>query len=398
MIFYLSILFGTLISFQALQDNITSFRIKDERIIEASGLACSGIRKGFFWIHNDSGDAPLVYLVGHRGKILGSIKLNGFLAFDWEDCAVSTDGEGKSHIWIGEIGNNFLLPIHKAIYVIREPDPLEMKGKRIEVPKKEIKILKCRFPGGPMDCECLMVHPKENVPYLVPKRAESRVGLYRWPGKVKPTKKPVTLAKIAEIVLEVPGGKTNTVTAGDFGPDGTWFALRCSGYICLFKTPAVKDEKEKGKPIPSIKPFMVRRMYRRVEGDCLAVDPWLKCAWICGEEKFPWVFKVPLRLPQARKKQVHLFFSGREGIFFVKNSTAFGPGKLMSSLLLSPGKMRKIVFLSCGATGHNILNHAFPVSFLSVHILTRGPTGILILKPPSRPVFVSNLPVPGMHS
>ena len=67
---------------------------------EVSGIQYS---KGedAFWMINDSGNAPSLYLVSEEGSILRELKINSKNT-DWED--ITQDKEGN--IYIGNFGNN----------------------------------------------------------------------------------------------------------------------------------------------------------------------------------------------------------------------------------------------------------------------------------------------------
>ena len=91
----------------------------DTRAIpEASGIVKSRRFPGIFWVHNDSGNPPLLFAVRSDGRIVRQFRL-AVPNIDWEDIAIDDQG----HLYLGDIGNNFgLLPV-RVIYRIDEPDP-----------------------------------------------------------------------------------------------------------------------------------------------------------------------------------------------------------------------------------------------------------------------------------
>src|ERR1700679_1064290 len=91
----------------------------DERLIpEASGIVKSRRHAGIFWVHNDSGNPPLLFAVRGDGRIVRQFRL-AIPNIDWEDIAVDDHG----HLYLGDIGNNIgALPL-RVIYRIDEPDP-----------------------------------------------------------------------------------------------------------------------------------------------------------------------------------------------------------------------------------------------------------------------------------
>ena len=91
----------------------------DEKLIpESSGIVKSRRYPGIFWVHNDSGNPPLLFAIKGDGQIVRQFRL-GVPNLDWEDIAIDDHG----HLYIGDIGNNTgVLPL-RAIYRIDEPDP-----------------------------------------------------------------------------------------------------------------------------------------------------------------------------------------------------------------------------------------------------------------------------------
>lgn len=76
-------------------------RFKLPRVLsEASGLYFAG--PDSLWWHNDSGDAPVIYLTDGKGKLIRTDTLGQFRHIDWED--ITADNEGR--IYIGDFGNN----------------------------------------------------------------------------------------------------------------------------------------------------------------------------------------------------------------------------------------------------------------------------------------------------
>jgi hypothetical protein len=93
-------------------------RIDHGPIKEASGIVASRQYPGIFWVHNDSGNPPVLYAVRRDGTLVHEFKVS-VPNVDWEDIAV--DGEG--HLYVGDIGNNNNRLALRIIYRIDEPDP-----------------------------------------------------------------------------------------------------------------------------------------------------------------------------------------------------------------------------------------------------------------------------------
>jgi hypothetical protein len=89
-----------------------------QRIPEASGIVKSRRYPEVFWVHNDSGNPPLLFAIRRDGRIIREFRLE-IPNVDWEDIAI----DDKGHLYLGDIGNNGgVLPI-RCIYRIDEPDP-----------------------------------------------------------------------------------------------------------------------------------------------------------------------------------------------------------------------------------------------------------------------------------
>ena len=76
-------------------------RFDARAIPEASGIVKSRRHPGIFWVHNDSGNAPLLFAVRSDGRIVRRFRL-GVPNLDWEDIAIDDQG----HLYLGDIGNN----------------------------------------------------------------------------------------------------------------------------------------------------------------------------------------------------------------------------------------------------------------------------------------------------
>jgi hypothetical protein len=88
------------------------------RIPEASGIVKSRRYPEIFWVHNDSGNLPLLFAIRRDGRIVRQFRLE-VPNIDWEDIAIDDQG----HLYLGDIGNNGgLLPV-RVIYRLDEPDP-----------------------------------------------------------------------------------------------------------------------------------------------------------------------------------------------------------------------------------------------------------------------------------
>ncbi|MGO9600595.1 MAG: hypothetical protein ACLP7Q_21655 [Isosphaeraceae bacterium] len=89
-----------------------------QRLPEVSGIVKSRRHPGIFWVHNDSGNPPVLFAIHKDGTIVREFRL-AVPNIDWEDIAIDNQG----HLYLGDIGNNGGLLALRVVYRIDEPDP-----------------------------------------------------------------------------------------------------------------------------------------------------------------------------------------------------------------------------------------------------------------------------------
>ena len=95
---------------------IVAFVFADPRITESSGLATSSTGE-LVYTHNDSGDEGRFFAVGPDGRTRTAYVVPGVEPRDWEDMARGPDEQGRSSLWLGDIGDN------NAVRINRLPEP-----------------------------------------------------------------------------------------------------------------------------------------------------------------------------------------------------------------------------------------------------------------------------------
>jgi hypothetical protein len=209
-------------------------RLTHPALNECSGIVKSRRHPEVFWVHNDSGNASVLYPIRVTGEVLGApgtpegkrgVEVRGGSCVDWEDIALNDNGE----IYILDAGNNKNTRRDLAILVVDEPDPAEatfVTVKRVlpfyfpeqtEYPPKELLY----------DCEALYL--LKGVPYVVTKRQDKKAALYRIETRTDGKPAPARLLGLFDT-----GGK---VTAADVSPDGARVALLTKKAIWLFSVP-----------------------------------------------------------------------------------------------------------------------------------------------------------------
>jgi hypothetical protein len=183
---------------------------------EVSGLAQSRTNPGVFWVHNDSGDAPRVYAVSRSGAWLGSYTLAGAAAVDWEDMAIGPAADGRSYLYLADIGDNAGRRGSVRVYRVREPVVDADQSPVVET-LSFVTPYDFVYDDGPRDAEGFMVDPLTNDFYIVSKREPDGNRLYR---SVSPSDSTMnTLERVGRFSV------TGT-TSADISPDGLQVLIR----------------------------------------------------------------------------------------------------------------------------------------------------------------------------
>ncbi len=157
---------------------------------ELSGLTVSRADPTVLWGHNDSGDGAVLYRIGFDGEDLGSTRIPGISAIDWEDIA-AFDWNGKPALLIADVGDNKANRVAVTLYAVTDP------GRTGDA--KLLWQLDFHYADGPRDCESITVDPVDHAVILLTKR-EYPQRLYRLP---LPTATPPVGVATPELLGEV---------------------------------------------------------------------------------------------------------------------------------------------------------------------------------------------------
>lgn len=167
--------------------------IRDERITESSGLVQSGRDPGLAYTVNDSGSAPVVFVLElSTGDVVGTATLGATEVSDIEALAIGAD----DRLYVADIGDNRGARPRIDLYVIDQPAP----GDVTVTPER----FRLRYADGPRDSESLVSDVLDGSFYIVSKGLLSGE-LYRL-DPLDPDR--VTLARPVDDV-DIPGLATD---------------------------------------------------------------------------------------------------------------------------------------------------------------------------------------------
>lgn len=190
---------------------------------EASGLAASRVNADVLYVHNDSGDVARFFAINTQAQLVGTFRLTGVTAVDWEDIAIGPGPTaGQSYVYLGDIGdNNAIRASGVQVYRVPEPTVSSSQSPPVSVNLAGAEKITLLYPGGPRDAETLMVDPISGDLFIVSKRV-TYSHLYYAPASSLVGGGTVTLQDKATL----PWG---WATGGDISPDGDEILIR--GYL-----------------------------------------------------------------------------------------------------------------------------------------------------------------------
>jgi hypothetical protein len=223
--------------------------VKDKNLNEVSGIAASRKNPGFIWAQNDSGNKPQVYLLDQNLNIRLTVKLKGIFNRDWEDIAVGPGPEeGKSYVYVADIGDNLGIFPTKMIYRFEEPFYDSTKNENV-MDAQNVKSIIFRLPGGEVrDAESMLMDPISKNLYILSKEDTARLYQIRFPYVN-------THAKTDTLVADFLGLFTiPKVTAGSYSKNGDEILLKNYRRVWYWKNtdrkPLEEVIKVKGIMIP----------------------------------------------------------------------------------------------------------------------------------------------------
>jgi len=205
---------------------------------EASGLAVSRTQPGVIWSHNDSGDAPTLYALDLKGRLLAKVGVMNATAVDWEDIASGPCPAGIGPgpcLYIADTGNNNQSRDVVTVFVVAEPmisgaDPSQALT-------ANARRFRYRYPNLHEDTEAIAVLPNGDVT-VVTKGRTPTISFFGF--SKADVERAVTLDEVLTATNEGDTGISpdqglgRWVTAAAMSPDGRTLAVRTYSEIFFY--------------------------------------------------------------------------------------------------------------------------------------------------------------------
>lgn len=206
--------------------------IISKRVEEASGLVASETNPGYFWTHNDGGNPAEVFLINTQAEIVMICKLHHVVNRDWEAIAIGPGPEeGRSYLYVGDIGDNQAQFSYKIIYRFIEPT---LSGKELNI--TEFDTIVFQLIDGIRDTEAMLIDPISKNLFVFSKREDSiRAYQLSYPINSRDT-------LLAEIKTKLPFSR---IVAADISVDGNEVLLKDYDRIYYWK-------RKEGQSIPEL--------------------------------------------------------------------------------------------------------------------------------------------------
>jgi hypothetical protein len=215
---------------------------------ELSGVVVSRRQPGVLFTHNDSGAAARIFALRADGRLIGSIRVAGAVNVDWEDIALGPGRDGRTALYIGDIGDNARKRAGVDVYRVPEPD-VRGGAPAATAPAERLGL---RYPEGPRDAEALLVDPRGGDLYLVTKRLDGRSEVFRARAPL-PFGGTATLERVGALRL----GLAAAVTGGDVSAAGDVIVLRTYGSVFAWSRRAGESVARAMAPTPCRAPAHV---------------------------------------------------------------------------------------------------------------------------------------------
>jgi hypothetical protein len=249
-------------------------------------MVASRRQAGVLWVHNDSGDKPILYALNPQGKCLGRFHVTQAQAQDWEDIALGPGPDpAQDYLYIGDIGDNQAQ--RDSVTVYRIPEPQVARSVPLVIGRTApAQAIRLAFPGKAKkarDAETLLVDPLSGDIYIISKREFFFLasGVYRagYPQSVADIS---TMERVAVLPLGL-------AVAGDISPDGQQIIVRSMHRAALFQRPVHGPLAHafKGKMVPL-------PLAQEPQGEALCFDAQAQGYYTTSEQKNAPIYYFPM--------------------------------------------------------------------------------------------------------
>ncbi len=258
--------------------------LRNVRIDESSGIACSRRNEGIFWTHNDSGDESRLYAFNERGDSVAEITVAGAEFIDCEDLCSFTLPETDGPVPLllaADTGNNSRRRKSSILYLIPEPElkPATRTIRDTVVPRSVVAF---SFPDKPRDCESVAVDTAGKQIMLVSKTyANPAVYALPLPEPGKTTCR--AIKKIAALKMVLP-------TAMDISPDGRRAVILTYFRAYLYTRPEHRSWADAFSGTPR-----TLSMPARKQGESICYGPDGKTLYLTSEKTPTPLWMIPPR-------------------------------------------------------------------------------------------------------
>ncbi len=259
--------------------------VANDDIDEASGLAVSRSNPNYLWTHNDSGDAPRIFLMSNTGGNLGVYALEGATHIDWEDMAIATRA-GIDYLHIADFGDNNAQRTQIQIYRFPEPDVSQVSTPQNQtISSNLIERIEFVYPDGARDAEALLVNGAGDI-YIITKES-NKAGIYKanFPQSITTVN---TLTKLGEI----------TITGQIVGGDAQHSVLLKTYAQVLYWQGTAQNNGQYETLLLQNTPTVIDNYIAEPQGEAIAWDINEQGFYTLSEEPFP---SLPARLYYYQK-------------------------------------------------------------------------------------------------
>ena len=206
---------------------------------ESSGLAVSRTQPGVLWSHNDSGDAPTLYAIDLKGRLLARAAVTDAVAVDWEDISMGTcpwkEPSGRQCLYVADTGNNNRSRDVLTVFVVVEPT---ISGADPSRPLPvQAHAFRFRYPREREDAEAIAVLPNGDVT-IVTKGRTPTISFFGVSGtdvaRAVTSGEVLTAANQGDTGIAPDQGLGRWVTSAAMSPDGVTLAVRTYSEIFFY--------------------------------------------------------------------------------------------------------------------------------------------------------------------